>query len=346
MKKVRETDCRGLKHQELTLLRKRAVQSVQEGESPEVVSKALGINRTTMYDWLAMYRKGGWQALKADKRGGRHAKLNGKALKWLYRTITQNNPQQLKFPFALWTCAMIVELIRRRFGVRLSRTSVNRLLKQLGLSAQRPLWKAYQQNPKAVEKWLKEDYPLIVREARKQKAQIYFSDEAGVRSDYHSGTTWGERGRTPVVRSTGARFGFNLISAVAPNGKLRFMVVEGTVGAAVFIGFLKRLMSETRQPVFVIVDGHPSHKAKCVKKFVEDNKQKISLYYLPGYSPELNPDELVWNSLKNGELGRRMHYTKEAMKQAAVAHLRKLQRLPKIIISFFQKPSTAYAAAL
>jgi transposase len=197
MKKVRQTDCRGLKHDELTLLRKRAVQAVQAGESPEVVSKTLGINRTTIYDWLAAYRREGWHALEARKRGGRHAKLNDKALKWLYKTITQKKPQQLQFPFALWTCDMIGELIGRRFSVKLSRTSVNRLLKQLGLSARRPLWRACEQNPEAVERWLRQEYPRIAGEARKHGARIYFGDEAGVRSDYHSGATWAGRGKPP-----------------------------------------------------------------------------------------------------------------------------------------------------
>lgn len=344
MKKVRETDCRKLDHKTLTEVRRRAVSAVQEGQSPEVVAEAVGINRTTIYDWLAMYRRGGWSALEARKRGGRRAKLNGKAMGWIYRTVTMKNPLQLKFPFALWTCDMIRELIARRFGVKLSRTSVNRLLAQLGLSAQRPLWRAYQQNPQAVERWLKDEYPAIREEARKRGADIYFGDEAGVRSDHHAGTTWGARGRTPVVSSTGARFGFNMISAISPRGTLRFMVVEGKVGAATFIAFLKRLLHGAAKPVYLIVDGHPSHKAKAVNRFVEAMSGKLKLFLLPGYSPELNPDELVWNSLKNSGLGKRVHTSKDQMKRDATSHLRKLQRLPNIIRSFFQKPSTIYAA--
>jgi len=330
----------------LTQMRKRAVACVQEGQSPEVVASALGINRTTIYDWLALYRKGGWGALDARKRGGRKARLDGKAMRWIYRTITTKNPLQMQFSFALWTCEMIGTLIVRRFGLKLSRTSVNRLLNQLGLSAQRPLWRAYEQNPRAVQAWLEEQYPAICEQARKCGAQIYFGDEAGVRSDYHSGTTWAARGKTPVVTSTGARFGFNMISAISTRGTLRFMVAEGSFGAGNFIVFLKRLLHGASKPVFLIVDGHPSHKAKMVGRFVGTTKGMLRIYYLPGYSPELNPDELVWNSLKNGELGKRNHANKEEMKHAAVKHLRKLQRLPHVIRSFFQKPSTAYAASM
>ena len=196
MKKVRDTDCRRLDQRTLTELRKRGVASVQQGESPELVAAALGINRTTIYDWLALYRAGGTSALEARKRGGKKRKLNGKAMNWLYQTITMKNPMQMKFEFALWTCEMVRQMVARKFGVKLSRTSVNRLLKQLGLSAQRPLWRAYQQDPQKVEHWLKTEYPRIRKLATKAGAYIYFGDHAGVRSDHHAGTTWSPRGVT------------------------------------------------------------------------------------------------------------------------------------------------------
>lgn len=344
MKKTRDTDARGLDHAKLTELRKRGVAAVQSGESPELVARALGINRTTIYDWLALYRKGGWGALEAGKRGGRKPKLDGKAMRWIYHAVTMGNPLQYKFPFALWTRQVIAKLIEERFGVKLSKSSVGRLLDQLGITAQRPLWRAYQQNPEAVERWLEVEYPAIRREAARRKAEIYFGDEAGVRSDHHSGTTWGVRGKTPVVSTTGARFGFNMISAVSPRGLLRFMIVEGSVGATQFIEFLKRLMHGATKPVFLIVDGHPSHKAKIVKKFVDSLGGKLRLFILPGYSPELNPDELVWRHLKAGTLGRMVHTDKASMKAAAHAHLCRLQKRPHVIRGFFQKETTRYAA--
>ena len=344
MKKVRETDCRRLDHKSLSELRKQAVLQVQGGASPEIVAAGLGINRTTIYDWLALYRSGGWDALKAKKRGGRPRKLNGKAMEWIYRTVTMRNPMQLKFAFALWTIDMIRKLIKDKFGITLSKASVHRLLHQLGLSAQKPLWKAYQQNPTAVESWLKSEYPQIRKMAAKRGAEIFFGDEAGVRSDHHSGKTWAPKGKTPVVSSTGARFGFNLISAVSARGALRFMVVEGSVNAGTFIGFMKRLLVGATKPIYLIVDGHPSHKAKKVREWVEEQAGRISLFLLPGYSPELNPDELVWNNLKNHGLGKRVYGTKEEMKKIAVSHMRKLQKLPEVIRGFFRKPSTIYAA--
>jgi transposase len=185
------TDGRALDHATLTELRKRGVAAVQSGESPPLVAAALGVNVRTLFRWLSLYRRGGWHQLDARKRGGRPPKLDGGALRWIYNTLANKNPMQLRFPFALWTAAMVQTLIAERYKVKLSHSSVCRLLHQLGLSAQRPLWRAYQQNPEAVKQWLETDYPAIRRRAKREGAQIFFADEAGVRSDFHSGTTWG-----------------------------------------------------------------------------------------------------------------------------------------------------------
>ena len=341
---MEKRDARQLDHKTLTEIRVRAVQSVQNGESPEQVVKIFGLSRATIYNWLAKYRNGGWHALDAQKRGGRTPKMDGNGFQWIYETVTLKNPLQFKFAFALWTCPMIAELIQERYGVKLSRWSVARLLNQLGLSAQRPLWRAYQQNPQLVDHWLKTEYPQIKREARKCKADIYFGDEAGIRSDYHAGTTWGIRGKTPIVASTGARFSFNMISAVTRLGQMRFMVVQGRVGAAVFLTFLKRLIHNASRPIFLIVDGHPVHKAKMVKKYLERVPDRLRLFLLPPYSPELNPDELVWNDLKNQALGKMSHTSAIQMKKAILSHMRFMQKTPDLIRSFFLAPSTRYAA--
>ena len=150
-----------------------------------------------------------------------------------------------------------------------------------------------------MQQWLKHEYPRIRAAAKREKAEIYFEDESGVRSDFHSGKTWAITGETPIVRVTGQRFSLNMISAISPRGALRFMVVKGGVGAKVFIGFLKRLMHGQRRPVYLILDGHPSHRAKAVKAHVESLGGRLKLFFLPPYSPELNPDELVWNDVTN-----------------------------------------------
>lgn len=337
-------DARRLTHTTLTELRKRGVGSVQDGQSPETVALALGINRVTMYGWLARYRDGGWTALDARKRGGRKPKLNAKAIRWIYKTVTEKNPVQLKFTFALWTAKMIGQVIYRKFGVKLSKSSVCRLLAQLGLTPQRPVWRAYQQRPEEVQKWLQEEYPLIGRLAKQNKALIFFGDEAGVRSDHHAGTTWALKGKTPVVSSTGARFGLNLISAVSAQGEFRFMTVKGRVGATQFIEFIKRLLHNMPRRVFLIVDGHPAHKAKMVKRFAESVKDRFRLFLLPPYSPELNPDERVWNDLKSNAVGRQSITSPEQLKGTIISHLRLVQKSPDRVRSYFQNETTKYAA--
>ncbi len=337
-------DARTFDHNTLTEMRRVAITRITAGESPEVIAKVLGFSRGAIYNWISLYRHGGWAALNAKKRGGRRRKLDGKAMQWIYRTVTGKNPLQLRFPYALWTSSMVADLIYEKYGVKLSRASVGRLLNHMGLSAQRPLWRAYQQDPKMVEKWLKEEYPRIRQEALRCRAEIYFADEAGVRSDFHAGTTWGIKGKTPIVSSTGARFSLNMISAINPRGQIRFMVVKGSVGAAVFVQFLKRLLHGSRKTIFVIVDGHPSHRAKLVKKFVASVSHRLRLFSLPPYSPELNPDEYVWNDLKNQAIGKMAVSSPAQLKKAVVSHLRFLQKRPDLIRSFFQAPTTKYAA--
>ena len=341
---MRETDARRLTHTELTELRKRGVFAVQDGQLATLVAKVLGVQKSTLFGWLARYRRGGWGALDARKRGGRPPKLTAKMLTWVYDTVATADPRQMKFPFALWTSLMIAELIWREFHIRLSKASVCRLLNQLGLSPQRPLWRAFQKDPERVEKWIKAEYPKIRTLARKQGADIFFADEAGVRSDFHSGTTWAVCGKTPVVSTTGARFGCNAISAISPRGAMRFMLVPGKLSAEVFVAFLKRLIHNWPSPVFLIVDGHPVHKSTAVSKFVASTEGKLRLFHLPPYSPELNPDEQVWNHLKNHGVGRNPATGPDQLKHSILSHLRKLQKLPSLVRSFFRTPETLYAA--
>ena len=219
---MRENDARRLDHKTLEAMRERAVRQVQEGESPEVVARVLGLDRSTVYGWLARYRRGGFGALKAKPLFGRPPKLDGRALKWIYATVTQKNPLQMKFAFALWTREMVATLIKDKFKIGLSLVSVGRLLAQLGITCQRPLHRALERDEALVQQWLKKEYPQIKALAQKEKAEIYFGDAAHIRSDHHAGRTWGRRGETPVVQATGARYGMSLILAVTARGHMRF----------------------------------------------------------------------------------------------------------------------------
>lgn len=341
---MRETDGRKLSHETLEAMRIRAVKAVESGESPERVIRTLGLSRPRIYEWLAAFREGGIEALRAKPISGRPRKLDARAMRWIFKTVTTKNPQQLKFEFALWTRAMVRDLIAQRFQVQLSEVSVGRLLRELGLSPQRPLARAYQRDPVRVETWLREDYPAIRKEAKRAKAEVFFADEASVRSDYHSGTTWAPVGQTPTVDRTGARFSLNLISAISPRGELRFAGCPGTLTTAKFIDFLKRLLVNRDAPVFLIVDGHPVHRSKAVKRFVTSTQGRLRMFQLPPYSPDLNPDELVWNHLKRHKLGRIALTGPDHLKRQALGFLRSLQRRPAVVRAFFQHPTVLYAA--
>jgi len=342
---MKTNDARSLDHATLEAMRERAVRSVQNGESPEVVARVIGVNRSTMYSWLAQYRRGGWRALKAKPLFGRPPKLDGKKLKWIYDTVTQKNPLQLKFAFALWTREMVAKLIKDKFNLPLSLVSVGRLLAQLGISCQKPLYHALERDEALVQQWLKREYPRIKALARREKADIYFGDAAHMRSDHHAGRTWGKKGETPVVLSSGARYSMSLISAVTSRGHMRFMIKEeGGVNAEVFIEFLRRLMIGSKNGIFLIVDRGPAHIAKKTKAFVASLGGRLRLFYLPPYSPDRNPDELVWKHLKADTVGRASIVSFGDFKYKVRSSMLCLQRSPAKIRAFFQKPSFRYAA--
>ena len=301
---MREDDGRKLDHKTLEQLRIRAVGQILQGAHPDEVAGGLGMTRAVVYGWLAKYREGGLEALKARPVPGRPPRLSGGQLQRLYTLVVGNDPRQLQFAFALWTRAMVRELIGREFGVRLSEVSGGRLLRRLGLSPQRPLYRAYQQNPQAVARWKAEIYPQLRAEAAEVGATIYFADEAGMRSDDHPGTTWAPVGRTPVVATTGDRFAVNLISAVTANGKLRFAADDGHLNGPVFIDFCRRLLQDSPGPVLLVLDGHRVHRSKAVRAFAASTGGRLRLCFLPGYAPELNPDEWVWKHGKHDRIGR------------------------------------------
>jgi len=338
-------DARQMSHEALEEIRIRAVEQVQAGESPEAVIKALGLSRSCIYTWLALYRSGGWGALKAKALKGRPLRITGGQLKWLYEAILGKSPLQFRFEFALWTRDMIRMLLQEEFSLKLSVTSVGRLLRQLGLSCQRPLYRAIEQNPARVRFWRETEFPSIQQMAREAGAVILFGDEAGVRSDYHAGTTWGAKGKTPVVPRTGGRHSLNMLSAVSARGELRFMVVKGRVNGLVFIEFLRRLMHNAPHPVFLILDGHSIHRSRPVRQFAAKQEGRLRLFFLPPYSPELNPDEQVWNYVKHHGVGKAFIRTVSDLRSFVLARLRSLQRLPWTVRSFFLTPGTQYAAS-
>ncbi len=262
--------------------------------------------------------------------------------KW-YKTLTDKTPQQLKLPFALWTRDQIIEVVKRKFGIKLSKSGLSRVLNKLGFTFQKPTVRYKQQDPVIVNKGLTTDYPAIQEEAKKRGADIYFGDEASVASIYALGKTIGKKGVTPIVHRTTKRFRVNMLSAVSAKGHCRFMVTKKSGTASVFITFLKRLLVGADKPIFLILANHPMHKSKLVQEFVEKHKDKLKLFFLPPYSPELNPDELVWNDVKNHGLSRHLVDNLETLKKLVYSRLFELQKKMSKIASFFETPTTSYA---
>jgi transposase len=276
---------------------------------------------------------------------GRPPKLSGDQLRRIYTLIVGSDPRQLEFGFAPWTREMVRELIRREFTVALSVVSVGRLLRKLGLSPQRPLYRAYQQNPEAVESWKNEEYPAIRAQAEAEGATIYVADEAGIRSDYHAGTTWAPVGRTPVVKATrGPVRRQHGLRGDRP-GRAAVFRLRRDVHRDAFIDFCKRLMHDTDGRVYLIVDGHPTQRARATKDFVASTQGRLKLFCLPGYSPELNPDEWVWKNVKHDRIARCGVTSKDDLKAKAIGALRRLQKLPQLVRGFFADPHLRYITA-
>ncbi len=325
--------------------RRIAVGAVLGGSSHQDAANLVGVTRQSVTTWMKLYREGGWTALKIKKRGrrvGRRIKTHQMAN--LCNTIKDKTPDQLKLFGCLWTAASVAALIKKRFDVAYSERHVQRLLKQWGYTPQKPIRRAYEQDPEAVKVWLKKEYPRIKRKAKRENALIYWEDETGARSDYHAGRTYAERGCTPVIRDTGKRFGCNVVSALTNRGDLNFMVFTGRFNAGVFLSFLQRLLKHAGRKVFVIVDGHPAHKAKKVKAWVEANQHKIALFYLPPYSPELNPDEYLNNDIKQNAVGKRRARTQDELTANIRGHLHRRQKQPHTVARFFRHKDVLYAA--
>ncbi len=350
---MREDDGRKLDHQTLEALRLRATEQVARGVPAAEVGAglaALGLHRRTIYTWLAKERTEGREALRAKPVPGRRRKLSAAQLGELAALITETDPRDHGFAVALWTREIVRQLIAARFGIVLTVASVGRTLHDLGFSAQRPLYRAEQADPVAVARWKETDYPTIAAEAKAAGGTVFFVDEAGVRSDYHAGTTWAPVAQTPTVAVTGARFGLTMISAISAQGALRFSVLADTLTAAGFIAFLKRLLHDAQRtgagPVFCIVDNHPAHRAKAVDRFVDSTHGALRLHRLPAYSPQLNPDEWVWKNVKHDGVAPAAPNGPDQMKAVVTARLRRLQHLPHIVRGFFGDPELAYISAV
>lgn len=337
-------DGRTLAHNTLEEMRILAVQRMAEGEHPADVAASFGMHRSWAYK-IRMRARGrgrGVRVLRSSKGTGRPRKLTSAQEQQVFRWINGKNPMQYGFDFGLWTRNLVRDLVQREFGVTFSLASIGTMLARLNLTPQKPLQRAYQRNPEAIECWKHETYPAIARQAREENADIFFWDESGFRADSVHGRTWAERGQTPVVERPGQRQGMSAASAINAKGAFWFATYEGGLSGELFVTLLKRLMFKRRKPVHLVIDGLPAHKKAIVKDYVASTNGKLTLHFLPGYAPDLNPDELVWSHVKRTGVARRPLRKGEELGPKIHEQLAKIGRNPTLVRSFFKHPSVSY----
>ena len=328
-------------------IRRRAIQALNNGVTQAEVARVMSLPDRTIRRWVAQMRREGTTTIEPKRRGrtaGKAAALNVRQMKRIETMVIGKMPDQLRLPFYLWTREAVGALIEREYGIGLSATSIGNYLERWGMSPQKPVRRAYERNDEKIANWLQTDYPAIAADAKRRRALIYWADECGVRSDDVRGRSFAPKGRTPQIRSTGQRFGCNMISAVNNRGALAFQVFEGRFVTQTFIDFLQRLLKHGKgKKIILIVDGHPVHKATTVKRWIADQADAITLHFLPGYAPELNPDELLNHDLKLG-LAKRRPKNRHELKLAVRSHLHKRQKQPNVIKRFFHAKHVRYAA--
>lgn len=327
-------------------VRRLAVQAVRAGMTQTAAAETFDVSVRAVNKWMALDSEGGLRALAPQTRGRRagEGRLTPAQAARMRQHILDKMPDQYKLGFYLWTRAAVVALITRKLGVTVSLTTAGRYWHAWGMSPQKPVRRAYERNDAAIAQWLKRKYPAIVRDAKREGATIYWGDEMGLRSDHVTGTSYAPVGHTPVIRATGQRFGCSMISAITNRGQLAFRVFHGTLRAPMFVDFMRRLHQQSAGKVYFIVDGHPVHRSRIAKAFVAAHPTKIRLIQLPGYCPELNPDELLNQDVKTNALGKSRPRDRAEMMTAIRRHLHRRQKQPQLIRNLFQERHVRYAA--
>lgn len=336
-------DGRTLDHNTLEHIRIQAVRRViEDGESPSEVMRSYGLCRTTIYPWLRDFKDKGWEALAESIAQGPEPKLTDKQKQQVKRWILGKDPRQYGFDFGLWSRRIVQQLIQEKMGIEFCLTSVGKLLASMNITPQKPLRRAYERDPVAVALWEKETYPQLKKRAKRLGAKIFFSDEAGFQSDPVLGRTYGLKGHTPVVTTSGQRQSLNVISAVNARGEFWAVTYTGKLNAESFVVFLQNFMSSQRGKIFLVVDGHPAHKANAVKSYIQSLKGRLELHFLPPYAPDLNPDEFVWSYMKNNGVSKKPLKKNESLQSRIDQDLNGIKGNRKLVQSFFQAKSVAY----
>ena len=322
-------------------IRRRAVMRVIEGWTQARVAEAFGVHPNTVYKWFRMYEADGFAGLERRKSPGRPRALSQREEEKLKKIIVGKNPLQLNFGTALWTTKIIKQVVLAKFSKLIHLTTVWRMLRRIGLSPQKPKKRAFTRDEAAILHWTKTAFPEIVRRAKRNNSVILFLDEATLREDCTVGTTWVERGQTPVIQAPGTRRRINVISAVSPDGRLWFRCFHGNLNSERFIDFLSALLREFRRPLELILDGHSAHKSAETMMFLHEHRDRVTPSLLPAYAPELNPDEHVWSHLK-GLFRWAPMQEDEGFAQAVEACMEDMRNNRALVRSFFGHPEVEY----
>lgn len=350
---MKRMDARRLSPDAQEDLRRRVVYAVVEERMSEAqAARTFGVCRQSVAAWTRRVESGGVASLAARKRGpkpGGNKLGDAAAERAIVRLIRNGCPDQLLLPFALWSREAVAALIRKRTGRTVSLSTAGRYLRRWGMTPQKPVRRAYERDPVAVKAWLHGEYPAIQRRAKEENALILWGDEMGLRSDDPIGRSYAPRGKTPVVDATGKRFGCNMISAISNLGQLWFMVFAGRLDAKLFVEFLGRLLRAGKgRKLFLIIDSHPAHKASKVQRWLDEKPAEraghLELFFLPGYSPHLNPDECLNQDTKQAMKKTRPRDQREMIGKVR-SHLQRRQKQPGVVKRFFHDEHVRYAAA-
>jgi transposase len=344
---MKKLDARKLPSEVQQHNRNLAIRLFQEGKKRKEIASIVGVHYGVVCRWIQAWQQGGKQAIKLKKRGrssGERRILTEAQESALKKLLVEKNPKQLKLPFALWNRRAIQSVIYKMWRVRIAIRTIGDYLKRWGFTPQKPIKRAYEKSPKAVKGWLDDTYPEIKKRARKENAEIYWGDETGVRNDCQHSRGYAPRGKTPVVEINAKRFSVNMISAISNQGLLRFMMYEETMTARVLLRFLKRLIKDAGRKVFLVLDNLRVHHAKLVKAWLEKHSDEIEVFYLPSYSPELNPDEYLNCDLKTGIRSAAPARNQSDLKKKVLGHMRMLQKKPQRVAKYFNHPAIKYAA--
>ena len=342
-----KTDARKLTTEAQQHIRDQTIRLRKKGLSGLKIADLLGVHQSGVYRWISAWEKGGKKAVAIGKRGrevGVQRRLSATQEDMLMKLMCDKNPSQMKLPFALWNRKAIQQMIYDLWQIRLALRTISDYMKRWGFTPQKPAKAAYERNPKAVQKWLDEDYPEIKKQSKAIGGQIYWGDQTGVRNDCQHSRGFAPKGKTPVVTVTAKRFSSNMISAVNNRGTVRFMMYDENMTARVLLRFFKRLIKDSKRKVFLILDNLRVHHAKLVKAWLERHWCKIEVFYLPSYSPDLNPDEYLNADLKAGIKAAAPTHNKEQLKKVVMSHMRMLQKRPGRVAKYFKHPKIAYAA--